>query len=222
MKSMKHSGRFLIHDLPPSWEEVEKVLAFFSRVAHWPRPVSMSLLDGEEEETVPVSTWDDAQFRRAYERLRLSSLPLQINLENEYDALIIHLDEHGIYWLCALPEEMAMKALAGVFSDFCLAFKPQWGYFLAGGGREEELRNRHFGRRQVVPYSGILSWLHYFNAAALDVYGLHHLLKNPFVKVTALGEGHVFQVLDDPSEINTPAGEALVISANQWMLENRP
>jgi hypothetical protein len=111
---------------------------------------------------------------------------------------------------------LAQQSLAKLGSSLD---KIHFAYWIISSG-SERCRRSHFPYQTIVPHSGILSWLHYFSPAAIVQYKLERLFDNPYLKVSAVGEGHLFEVLENPFEINTPEGEAKVIAANKWMLEH--
>jgi hypothetical protein len=177
-------------------------------------------LDRDSEELVDWDGLNEEVVRMTLLRLQGTGTPIVVVLGEMGDELVIQSRKFKFLVGLSYQTYFSIGFLSNtMLSNYSLLFQPFYSsIFLRGATRS--VQDLNFPYQTIVPHSGILSWLHYFSPAAIAQHKLERLFDNPYLKVSAVGEGHLFEVLEDPFEINTPEGEAKVIAANKWMLEH--
>ncbi len=187
----------------------------------WPNLGSIVPIDENLEPEIPIGSMSDVKLHESFIWHQQMRVSMEINFTLVGDTLIINqlMDFWSKTILLKNSQHQFLAWMEEFYGEVQLQY-PKFAYLnLLKAARRNG--NTHFPYKTIVPHSGILSWLHYFSPAAIKEYNLQKLFENPHLMVTQVGEGHLFQVLEDPFEINTPEGEAKVIAANRWMLEHR-
>jgi hypothetical protein len=176
-----------------------------------------------EENAVPIlwsESISESELLETFLQHQRMKVSMEMDFETEGDALVVNsLMDFWSKTILVKNSRYAFTDWAGEFDKENQQLHPKFSYVILLKATRK-IGNTHFRHKTIVPHSGILSWLHYFSPAGIEAYKLQKLFHNPHLKVTSVGEGHLFQVLDNPLVINTPEAEAKVIAANQWMLEH--